>query len=126
MGGLEAMLGQILRAGDIPTEAMAELEETLGIRISNPTEEGRGGGNFRAQDNVVRNDAFGRYPNVEMRNADRGPVGAVPSVRQGTPPDIGYASINPTGRFENFNAMEYVYGGPLVASGSCYYNLSTP
>lgn len=124
--GLEAMLGQILRAGDIPTEAMAELEETLGIRISNPTEEGRGGGNFRAQDNVVRNDAFGRYPNVEMRNADRGPVGAVPSVRQGTPPDIGYASINPTGRFENFNAMEYVYGGPLVASGSCYYNLSTP
>jgi len=135
---LENMIGSILRAGEIPLgSSLDDLEATLGIRLSNQLESlgriagiplprggGGGGGDGGTGDgnNLAQADS-----DQSLRSTDRGAVGSIPAVLQTIPPDIGYSLINPTGRSENFNAMEYMYGGPVVSAGRAgrFYNTTS-
>ncbi|KAL3924119.1 MAG: hypothetical protein SGILL_001241, partial [Bacillariaceae sp.] len=112
----EAMIGQLLRSGEIPQEALAEIEGSLGIRIVQPSATSasgsgpgsRGINHFRGSSNSARLDP--NRPQVVQRNQ----------------PDFGYSSIGGVARWNEVNAMEYVYGGPCITAGNRNYDLITP
>eukprot|EP00957_Ditylum_brightwellii_P110733 8444983-Ditylum_brightwellii.AAC.1 len=112
----EAMIGNILRAGDIQLEALAEIEDTLGIRImahrvdseQRNSRLGPLGGTSIGTNNGSSNGAGGG----NLNSTSRGSVGTLPAVFQHVPPDSGYTSTSTGGRCGEINSMEYLYGGP--------------
>lgn len=129
----EAMIGNILRNGDIRMNALAEIEDTLGIRIMHHRSDSDqrtsrtgivGEGSASTETNTNRNT-----DNESSNSWNRGPVGSVPTVHQNNPPDSGFSSISTAGgRVGELNSMDYVYGRHAIGSGSIYYdlNLSVP
>lgn len=114
----EAMIGTLLRTGEIHGDALAEIEGSLGIRImhhsgSNATERGLHGN--------PTNAAFTRGPtNLDRTRADI--LGTLPQIHQRQQPDVGYSGLG-EGRRWSVSSMEYVYGGPSVSAGSRNYDL---
>jgi hypothetical protein len=111
----EAMLGNILRAGDMQMDALTEIENSLGIRIRHRGSENgdssfmglfRGSG-VRAETST-RSEGQGRD---ERRNI----VGMVPTVNQTNQRDIPGTG---SGRWGDTNPIEYIYGGPSITAGS--------
>lgn len=108
MGAAGAMLGNILRTGEVGMESLAEIEETLGIRISVSGDERNGRGAVTGpnrSDNFARN-TFGV------------------AVNQSLPPDAGNAHSSLARGFVNTNPMEYIFGGPAIVLGSQSYMIS--
>uniref|UniRef100_A0A7S4S0Y2 HECT-type E3 ubiquitin transferase n=1 Tax=Ditylum brightwellii TaxID=49249 RepID=A0A7S4S0Y2_9STRA len=124
----EAMIGNILRAGDIQLEALAEIEDTLGIRImahrvdseQRNSRLGPLGGTSIGTNNGSSNGAGGG----NLNSTSRGSVGTLPAVFQHVPPDSGYTSASTGGRWGEINSMEYSYGGPTIGAGSRNYDLA--
>ena len=108
LGAAEAMLGNILRAGDVGMESLAEIEDTLGIRIAVRGEERGtrvGGANGLNRSDLSTRNTFG--------------VGVIQSM----PPDAGNAHSSLTRGFVNANPMEYIFGGPAIVLGSQSYDV---
>jgi E3 ubiquitin-protein ligase HUWE1 len=124
----EAMIGSLLREADISSEALAEIEGSLGIRImsggrtlraalsSNDINRGNGGESVAIR--VLGGD--GRQGSTERRGEV---MGTLPHIHQRGRPDVGYSAFGRGGQWGDANAMEYVYGGPSVTSGSRNYDL---
>jgi len=118
----EAMIGSLLRSGDISNETLAELEGSLGIRIMNP----RG----TPPSAAAAVDAFAVRVlgggGAEAQPGQQGEVtGTLPHVHQRTQPDVGYSAFGGGGRWTDINSMEFVFGGPSVTAGSLNYDLVT-
>ena len=124
MDAAEAMISTLLRTGNIESEALAEIEGSLGIRITN-----RGTEMFRHDRGMwAPPGAAGRQNEIDATMADRGrrseALGTLPHVNQRSPPDIGYSTLGGTGnRWSEISSLEYIYGGPSVASGSSNYDV---
>lgn len=112
-GGLlnaaEAMLGNILRAGEVGMDSLSEIEDTLGIRIAVRGDErnGRGGVAGPNRSDTSARNTFGV------------------TVRQALPPDAGNANSSAPRGFINTNPMEYIFGGPAIILGSQSYDVSS-
>ena len=109
LGAAESILGNILRAGDVGMDSLAELEDSLGIRIS-----------VRGDDRNGRRSSTG--PN-RSDNTTQSTFG-VP-VNQSLPPDARNAHSGAPRGFINTNPMEYLFGGPAVVLGSESYNMTS-
>lgn len=124
MDAAEAMIGTLLRTGNIESDALAEIEGSLGIRITN-----RGTEMFRHDRGMwTPPGAAARQNEIDAPITDRGRrgevLGTLPHVNQRSPPDIGYSALGGTGnRWSEISSLEYVYGGPSVASGSSNYDV---
>jgi hypothetical protein len=126
----EAMIGTLLRTGEISGEALAEIEGTLGIRImgNNRT--------LRASLGVDNPNPAGSLADISARvgaagnqqvPARRGEVvGTLPHIHQRSQPEVGYSAFGNGGRWVEVSSMEYVYGGPSVTAGSRNYDLVSP
>ena len=126
MEAAEAVIGNILRAGDIQMEAINEIEDTLGIRIINS----RGDNENRAprRGTVIESSHESRNRETTVNDTNlnaynRGPVGVNPVVNQDNPLENGFSSIS-NSRLSDLNAMEAVYCGPVIGSGRIYYDLT--
>jgi len=123
----EAMIGSLLRTGEIQENALAEIEGTLGIRISGTRNAsdwsqldrerrwnsvGRPGAPQRAGNNRNNNNGSG------TNNAEGHVLGSIPHVNQRSPPDVGYAGPGGGGRWNEISSMELVFGGPALTGGS--------
>ena len=106
LGAAEAMLGNILRAGEVGMDSLSEIEDTLGIRIA-----------------VRGDERNGRIPGPPPRsdNSARNTFGV--AVRQALPPDAGNANSSAPRGFINTNPMEYIFGGPAIVLGSRSYDM---
>jgi hypothetical protein len=119
----EAMIGSLLRSGEIEGSALAEIEGTLGIRIMPHHRgllfEGPGDG-----ENALR--SVGREPRslTSVRSSTGEAIGSLPRVHQRSPPDSGFSAIGGGLRWNEIDSMEYVYGGPSVAAGDRNYDLT--
>lgn len=120
----EAMIGTLLRTGEIHGDALAEIEGSLGIRIVNqsgnviesrPIPGGPAAAAFGNQSGISRGVSNGG------RNL-RGAVGTLPQINQRNQPDLGYSNLG-DGRRWTVSSMEYVYGGPTMNAGSSNYDL---
>ena len=125
----EAMIGTLLRNGDISGSALAEIEGTLGIRIV------QGGrimrGTMGSDDNEGGDSLGARALRMDGgRQADRGRrdlvTGTLPHVNQRNQPDVGYSSFTRSGQWAEISSMEYVFGGPCVTGGSRNYDVTAP
>jgi len=124
----EAVIGNILRAGEIEMDTMdtiAEIEDTLGIRISNRHESEQHRIRLRAADlpdsNRIR-PTNSNVGNVSTQNDD--PIGVFPSVNQQNPPENGLSSMNLGSRTNDIYNMECLYGGPPYGNDRIYYDLN--
>ena len=123
----EAMIGSLLRNGDIDGNALSEIEGTLGIRIV----QNRGGlpeTNGTAEDNPLFRGLGLRAPRTAAARpapSARGAVSLLPYVHQRSPPETGYTAMGGGGRWNEISSMEYIYGGPSIAAGSRNYDLSS-
>jgi len=121
MDTAEAMIGALLRTGSIESDALAEIEGSLGIRIMN-----RGSDMFREDRGMWTPTEAGRSYGGGASPAERrgGEVlGTVPHVNQRSPPDIGYSALGGSrSRWSELSSLEYVYGGPSVATGNRNYD----
>ena len=125
-----SVLNNILRSGDIQMDAIAEIEESLGIRIPPP---GRGfdGDNPRSRTRAIPmpSAAHTRRRNAENSNdadlspSNQGPVGETPVIHQNNPPDNGFSSMGSLGRNGDINFMEYLFGGAVFGPSRIYYDL---
>lgn len=104
----EAMIGNILRAGEVGVDSLAEIEDTLGIRIAVRGDERNGRGS-------------GAGPNRIDNNSARNTFGV--AVSQALPPDAGNANSSAPRGFMNTNPMEYIFGGPAIVLGSQSYDV---
>lgn len=108
-GGLlnaaEAMLGNILRAGEVGMDSLSEIEDTLGIRIAVRGDERNGRGGVAGPNRI----------DTSARNT----FGV--TVRQSLPPDAGNTNSSAPRGFINTNPMEYIFGGPAIILGSQSY-----
>jgi E3 ubiquitin-protein ligase HUWE1 len=117
----EAMIGQLLRSGEIPTEALAEIEGTLGIRIVQP-----GGrqtdpaGGQRGSNYLLDGSSNGN------RQGPNDVLGLQPVVAQRNQPEFGYSSMGGGGRWNEISSMEYVFGGPCITAGNRNFDLHSP
>jgi hypothetical protein len=107
LGAAEAMLGNILRAGEVGMDSLSEIEHTLGIRIS-----------VRGDERNARGGMAG--PN-RSDNSSRNTFGV--SVNQSLPPDAGNTHSSVARGFVNTNPMEYIFGGPAIFLGSQSYDV---
>lgn len=121
-----SVLNNILRSGEIHMDALAEIEQSLGIRL--PPMNGGGDGEtprFRIrttmQDRSEAPRAF--QPERINRTQREGAIGAMPLIIQNTPPDNGFSSIGNVGRSGETNFMEILYCGPVFGAGGVYYDL---
>lgn len=125
----EAMIGTLLRTGEISGEALAEIEGTLGIRIMGNNRSLRAslGGEGNAAgglgDLSVRAGAAG---NQQLQGRRGEVVGTLPHIHQRSQPEVGYSAFGSGGRWVEVSSMEYVYGGPSVTAGSRNYDLISP
>ena len=118
----EAMIGTLLRSGEINQDSIAEIEGQLGIRIMGPSRRIRGaGGGDPLGDSLGTRVLGGRSP--PGRNGDV--VGTLPHVHQRSQPDAGYSSFggSSSGRLADLSSIEIVFGGPSVTAGSRNYNI---
>jgi len=122
----EAVLGNILRSGELEMDTIAELEDTLGIRISNRR--------TSSQQPRIRLRAVAEVPrtsrsrstnpnNADISSRNYGPIGEFPSVSQQNPPEIGFSSANLISRTSEIYNMECLYGGPPLGTDRVYYGL---
>jgi len=124
----EAMIGTLLRTGDIDGNALSEIEGTLGIRIMPPNRDLES--DDPSEDNPLFAGVMGaarREPRAAAANARPSAgdtMGTLPHVHQRSPPKTGYTAMGGGGRWNEISAMEYIYGGPSIAAGSRNYNLS--
>jgi len=124
----EAMIGTLLRTGEIRSEALAEIEGTLGIQIV-PA----GGRNGGAGRRPISGGPFGslisrqrRAENNRSNAGSRELVGTIPHINQRSQPDLGYSTMGRGSRWNEINPLEYVYGGPCITAGSRHYDLISP
>jgi E3 ubiquitin-protein ligase HUWE1 len=119
----EAMIGSLLRSGDISSERLTELEGSLGgIRV----------GSNRSFERVL-NDVLNPNRSAAARAllGDDGPLnqrqvdnnGTSPYIHQRTQPDVGCSAFGNGGRRIEVSSMEYVFGGPNVTAGCRNYDL---
>lgn len=124
----ESVLGNILRASDIRAEALEELEDTLGIRISHRGDiegfargpSGRFGligvssssGSVDAEAPIGSSSDHG----VTLSYGDRGSIGSFPAVRQMTSNDAGHP-LSLSGRSSDVSAVDAAFSenGPFTA-----------
>jgi len=111
----EAMLGNILRAGDMQMDALTEIENSLGIRIRHRGSE-NGDSSFMGlfRGSGVRAETSTRSEG-QGRDDRRNVVGMVPTVNQTNQRDIPGTG---SGRWGDTNPIEYIYGGPSITAGS--------
>ena len=131
----ENVIGNILRAGGLHMDALAEIEDTLGIRISasRPSENGRFGspsgiGRFgRVRAELEINPVAGRE-GMNSNNAENlsssEPLGEVPNIMQRSPPESLFNSLGNNGRVSESNYMDYQYGGQPLGSGREFFDPS--
>jgi len=122
----ETVIGNILRSGGLHIDALAEIEDTLGIRISNRPGE-------QIQSRFARLRASGDTPtsnrnrsiitNDSLGSQNRIPIGATPTVNQRNLSENMFSSMG-NGRNGERNFMEYLYGGPPLGSDRVFYDLS--
>jgi hypothetical protein len=119
----EAVIGNILRSSDMRPEAIAELEETLGIRIAQEggsrisssrwTSAGppRIGGDRRVTSTNNAAAAGGASSTTDsVRPADRGVVGIFPNVRQTNTIDSSSNANWTSNQWAETSAMDAVFG----------------
>jgi E3 ubiquitin-protein ligase HUWE1 len=113
----EAMIGTLLRDADISSEALAEIEGSLGIRIMTGSRSLRTAIANGARIRVVDEN---RSISLERRSDL---TGTLPHVHQRSRPEVGYSAFGRGGHWGEASSMEYIYGGPSVTSGSRNYDL---
>jgi len=125
----EAVIGNILRSTDMRPEAIAELEETLGFRVSSHRAAGTGDSHARALntrwaslvaprgriegDGRSSSSATAREQSSDDGNllpSDRGTVGVFPIIRQTSPLDTSPVSNWSSNRWTETSAMDAVFG----------------
>mmetsp|Transcript_15059 Transcript_15059/g.17314 ORF Transcript_15059/g.17314 Transcript_15059/m.17314 type:complete len:1644 (+) Transcript_15059:440-5371(+) len=114
----EAMIGSLLRTGEIQENALAEIEGTLGIRLSGNRNipEWSQFDRERRWNNDGRSGALHRGGN--NRNIAGDVLGTIPQISQQSPPDVGYSGPGGGGRWNDISSMELVFGGPALTGGS--------
>jgi E3 ubiquitin-protein ligase HUWE1 len=123
----EAMIGTLLRTGEIHGDALAEIEGSLGIRIMPnnrglPTLDG-----IREPGETLASRLGGAASNGPADQARRADVvGTLPHIHQRSQPDVGYSALGGGGRWNEISSMEYIYGGPSVTAGSRNYDVISP
>ena len=113
----EAMIGSLLRTGEIQGDALAEIEGTLGIRIAgnrNLPDWMERGRNMFGSPNDGRQRQGGNRNSSDSNNV----LGTVPHVNQRRPPDVGYSGPGGGGRWNDISSIEFVFGGPTLTGGS--------
>ena len=121
-----SVLNNILRSGEIHMDALAEIEQSLGIRL--PPMNGGGDGEtprFRIRTTMQDRSEAPRAFQSERNNRTQreGAMGAMPLIIQNSPPDNGFSSIGNVGRSGETNFMEILYCGPVFGAGGVYYDL---
>jgi len=121
----EAMIGTLLRTGEIRSDALSEIENTLGIRIVGGRNPGVGGNrpNSGTFGNLFSRQ-HGRTENNSSRSREL--VGTLPNIIQRSQPDLGYSTIGRGNRWNEINPAEYLFGGPCITAGSRHYDLISP
>ena len=126
----EAMIGTLLRTGEIHGDALAEIEGSLGIRIMSSSGRGLSSLDASTSGDGPTGDAFysrrGAVDNTSNRRGRREVVGTLPHIQQRNQPDVGYSVLGGGGRFNEISSMEYLYGGPSITAGSRNYDLISP
>ena len=118
----EAMIGSLLRSGEISSDALAEIEGTLGVRISHQLLSRRGDAPNGLRENVSSESPL----QVGISGGRREIIGTVPHVHQRSQPEMGYAYVTNGSRPFEVSSLEYVFGGPSVTSSSRNYDTVTP
>lgn len=120
----EAMIGSLLQSrGDINSDTIRELENSLGIRIMGNTSRG------------IPGSALGDPFAVRMLGEPPAPPGAdsgrrsevlgtIPHIHQRNQPDVGHSTFSSGGRSADLSPMEFVFGGPSLTGGSRNYDLT--
>jgi E3 ubiquitin-protein ligase HUWE1 len=125
----EAMIGTLLRTGEIRGEALAEIEGTLGIQIVPARENSGATSGRRPMSGSPFGNLLSRQGRAESNRSNIGSrelVGALPQINQRSQPDLGYSTMGRGSRWNEINPMEYVYGGPCITAGSRHYDLISP
>jgi hypothetical protein len=127
----EAMIGTLLRTGEIHGDALAEIEGSLGIRIMPGGGRGLSSIDASNRGNPSLAEAFasrqgGAGGDVAGDRSRREVVGTLPHIHQRSQPDVGYSALGGVGRWSEISPMEYVYGGPSITAGSRNYDLISP
>jgi len=121
-----SVLNNILRSGEIQMEALAEIEQSLGIRLP-PMNGGEGDTpRFRIRTTMQDRSEVSRvFPSERLGNRIQRetPMGAMPLIIQSTPPDNGFSSIGSIGRGGETNYMDILYCGPVFGIGGAFYDL---
>eukprot|EP00977_Amphora_coffeiformis_P002753 scaffold521_cov167-Amphora_coffeaeformis.AAC.44 len=117
----EVMIGSLIRSGEISSDAIAEIEGTLGVRISHERLR-RGEPQDGLRDTAAVDSPFQGSANGGRQEA----IGTVPHVHQRTQPEIGYSFVSNSNRLFEVSSLEYVFGGPSVTAGNRNYDIVTP
>ena len=119
----EAMIGTLLRNGELNGNALAQLQGgPVGIRV---VAGGRQGVVATRMDDP-RGLAGALSGLAAARGNAAGSIGPLPHIHQRAQPDMGYSSFNVNGRWVEMSPMEYIYGGPAMTSGSRNYDIVSP
>ena len=118
----EAMINSLFRQEDISSDALAEIEGTLGIRIMrgrNPRSglDGTEVGHVAARI-VQRHEGMSASSN-NVRDLS----GEIPRVHQRSQPVVGYSGFGRSAI--EVSSMEYVFGGPTVTGCSENYDITS-
>lgn len=119
----EAMIGTLLRSGEINQDSIAEIEGQLGIRLTGRRFRAPGGDPL-GETAIATRLLSGRPTSQPSRNGDI--VGTLPHVHQRSQPEAGYSSSfvgYGSGRLADISSIEIVFGGPSVTAGSRNYNI---
>jgi len=127
----EEMIGTLLREAEINGDTLAQIEGSLGIRLMaggrslRDAVAGRTAGDTRAipSDHSTQNQGSGGHASNRPSNDL---AGVLPYVHQRQRPEVGYSTFGRRGNWVDTNAMEFVYGGPSVTTGSRNYDVITP
>lgn len=121
----ETVIGNILRSGGLHMDALAEIEDTLGIRISTtrPSDGPRFGSRARADLEInTSNRERATNPNSESNTPITEPIGALPFIHQSSPPENLFHSFGNNGRVGEINYMDYQYGGQPLGTGREFFD----
>jgi len=122
----EAVLGNILRSGDLQMDSLSEIEQTLGmqgIRFMHNQREGRSGIGIHIGGTNMSRTLTGNSNNASGISSPS--VGTGPAVHQNIPPDFYSLSGIPSNRsLMESNPMEFIFGGPAACAGSACYDLT--
>lgn len=124
----EAMIGTLLRTGEIRGDALAEIEGSLGIRIHTNMPTGIGSPNRGdlSLENMFGSRQGATGGNMSGVRSNREIMGTLPHIHQRSQPDVGYSALSGGRRWNEISSMEFVYGGPSVSAGSRNYDLVSP